>query len=270
MVTQKSREHLCSWIRVEQLFSNANDDAIDKSLQPVLDLFTSNKELLHFIVKHTSKQRLDLIYEILKKENEQQKLAQKKAQTTKATKGASSNFDKISKESISNICGFLNRDDIELFKDTSRRISVICLEEMGKYAIGICNALQIMNDNINDIRDIQWFSYMSYDRYYNTTKYETLFAKMYKKYDIPIKCQIPINIDWNKATFDFIGDASSKIGANQSIIMFDKREITILKHNTHYQMSEDDIFDPEFDTLIALYQFNINKQQIEYVTYIKN
>ena len=150
------------------------------------------------VVKHASKQILDLIYETSKKEDEQQKLIQHKPQTKNSTKRPPSNFDKISKESISNICDYLNRDDIALFKETSRRISVICLEEMSKYSIGICNALQIMDINTNGIKDIQWFNYISYDRYYNIIKYETLFAKMDKKYDIPIKCQISINIHCNK------------------------------------------------------------------------
>ena len=273
MTTQKSREHLCSWIRTEQLLQDLNDDAINKSTQSVLELFTSNDELLHFICQHTSKEKLDLIYDILKKEDEQQNLIQNGTPATNATTSTVflSNFDKISKDSISNICGYLTRYDIEFFKETSRRISVICLEEMGKYSIGICDGLQIIKANINDIKNRQWFNYMSYDRYYNTTRYEVLFSKIDQRYNIPSKHQIPITIHYHnkKNTFDCIGNAFNNITPNKSIITFDKREITVLNDDIYYDMTVNDVFDPTTDTLIILYEFNINQQHIEYVKCVK-
>eukprot|EP01084_Bolivina_argentea_P211424 359664_1 len=262
------REHLRSWIRTEQLLQHVNDTVIDKCVQPALDLFTSNKELLHFVVKHTSQQRLDIIYNILKQEHEQEKkLLQKQHNTLNCTKlkAVSSNFDKISKESISNICGFLNRCDIQLFKQTSRTISIICLEEMGKYSIGICTAFQMMKTNVNNIEDMEWYKYMSYNRYNNITKYNLLFEKIEIRHCIPIKYQIPITIDLFSYIFKFVGNKYKNIKANKSLIMFDKRNITILNGDTHWDMDEDDVFDPDTDTLITLHEFNINKQQIENV-----
>ncbi len=83
------------------------------------------------------------------------------------------NFAKISDESIINICSFLSRRDVIKFKRVSRRISIICLNEMSKCCIQTCLAKNLLN--VTSKRAVKWNNRITVGRYYIATKYSSIF-----------------------------------------------------------------------------------------------
>ena len=73
-------------------------------------------------------------------------------------------FAYLPNECISHICGYLNKTNIRMFKQTSRQIAVVCLEEMKKISVGILNGNTFLNYN-GDLNHLRANTMIKYSRY---------------------------------------------------------------------------------------------------------
>eukprot|EP01084_Bolivina_argentea_P150966 263570_1 len=121
---KRSSDHLISWIKVNQIKQNLNEEILSDSIQQILQLFGSNANLLHFLTTHSSKAQLDAIHQILEgkiqkfKENKERKQNKNIEKQKIKILQSSNNFVTISNESITNICSFLSYSQFRTFKLT--------------------------------------------------------------------------------------------------------------------------------------------------------
>eukprot|EP01083_Nonionella_stella_P157984 513497_1 len=66
----RSTGHLRSWIKVNQIKDEFSNDMLSKCMESILKLYGSQKDLLNFLIQHSSKQSLDEMYNILQKKLE--------------------------------------------------------------------------------------------------------------------------------------------------------------------------------------------------------
>ena len=150
-VQKKCNQHLRRWMETKNMLQNMENTAIESCTELVLKLIGSKIDLLGFIIKFTSIDELNKIYDILKAESTKYKNDNVQNDNNNNSEPADnatlewSTFNVLSKQSISHICGFLNRAEIKTLKVTSCRISIICLEEMEKISVGVCNTNKLLN-----------------------------------------------------------------------------------------------------------------------------
>eukprot|EP01084_Bolivina_argentea_P150965 263568_1 len=255
-VNASSTDHLISWIKVNQIKQDLNNDILSDSMACILQLFGSNTDLLQFLVSYSSKEQLDSIYTILQeniqkfKNNDQQKSGTTKPEMQSVQ--SSNNFNIISQESISHICSFLSRKQIRNLKIVSRRISVVCLQEMQKYSVDICLADKLLNTK--ETNKLKWANHLSLNRYHNSTVYSLILDNLHKTRDFEQKFQIPIVIAKYGAHQQQI-DKSDTIHPNSYLIVFDKRNITILNSSN----KQTDSFNLKKQSILILHYFDILK-----------
>ena len=103
-----------------------------------------------------------------------------------------SSLSQISSDSITNICGYLDRRNIKSFKLTSFQNGMVCLREMNKSNIAIFNMNEIIDDKNNEYMDklgLLIESNYSYCRYPANMKFSSLQQIWSEKYNVPISKQ---------------------------------------------------------------------------------
>ena len=242
-VQKKCNQHLRRWMETKNMLQNMENTAIESCTELVLKLIGSKIDLLGFIIKFTSIDELNKIYDILKAESTKYKNDNVQNDNNNNSEPADnatlewSTFNVLSKQSISHICGFLNRAEIKTLKVTSCRISIICLEEMEKISVGVCNTNKLLNNNEYNRAPLSWDNLMSYSRYNHNTKYNILYDQFNHK--IPEISQIKLAIQQKrKSKYKHVTiDKSASIEKfdviekNRSFILFDSRKLVHLNQH---------------------------------------
>eukprot|EP01084_Bolivina_argentea_P041205 76034_1 len=284
-MSKRSRAHLCSWIQAKHIVNNSNEKTITNVINDILiELFSSNTNALQHFIQNATKNQLDTIYSLLKTQKMKEMEQGNYSTHISISPQSLSHFDKISQPSIVNVVAFLNANDIKSFKLSSRRLAVICLQEMDKYKLGICviNKQKFMNNNHKT--PIKWMQYMSYHRYKPSTTYSHILENIQQNYNIPEKYQIPVPMamvsKYSYSTYRynysrvldptfyaFKHDMTLQNHLNKAIktlIIFDKRNTIILNENNkkHRKMNEKDIFNYDKNLMITLHHFEVKNQTI--------
>ena len=98
-------------------------------------------------------QQMNKIISSINAEYRNTKRKQAKDDNVKGAALNNNSFSVISNSSITNITNYLTKNDVSSFKAASRRMAIICLEQMEKY--------EIMTMNMNELVDIKYSKYYS-------------------------------------------------------------------------------------------------------------
>eukprot|EP01084_Bolivina_argentea_P271547 462098_1 len=280
MRMQSSNNDLRSWLKINDLLEHTNDSIIEKYFETILKSIklNSKKEILLFWVKYSSTKQINDLYNIIKDYNLKEKEESKhqnveiklinKSKKTKKSLIPSSYFNEISQHSIANICDFLSRDDITNFKVSCRTICIECLECMSKCLMSIINTNKFINHNIiHNMRNLKFMTYRSYNRY-NCNNNTSLFHQIEicnnfpQKYQIPIATKVIDETAYDFEILDFEPIQAYSARSQTSLMLFDKRNITILSGQNHRKMTENDTFNCLQNKMIILYYFDVYRQQM--------
>jgi len=141
-------------------------------------------------------------------------------------------LSELSRNAISHICGFLNREDIKAFKLTSYQNGIVCLDEMTKCNVGISNVNDILNDTNNRFVDelgmIIRKSY-TFHRYPANMDYLSLRLQWQDRYNIPLSHQLLLSENQTACRFydtlknEQMGHFKIRAIPTPNFLLFDKR-----------------------------------------------
>eukprot|EP01084_Bolivina_argentea_P067795 123397_1 len=194
---KRTRDQLLSWVKVNHIKQNLNNEILSVCIPSILKLFGSNADLLQYLTMYSSKPKLDEMYQIIHQTIQQFQASNKPIRLTNVRNSNPLHryFAKISDESVVNICSFLLKREILAFKKVSRRISIICLNEMNKYCISICLAQHLLYSK--HLKVLKWEDKMSLNRYHNATTYSYIFQYQQQVNNFAEHYQVPIVFDKN-------------------------------------------------------------------------
>eukprot|EP01084_Bolivina_argentea_P269053 457149_1 len=138
-------------LKVSELLQSADNCVMNKALPDIFKLFGGTHCMVKFILNHCMVDKLEPVYQIIKKhkiQNDIVKVHQKNdnKQTIKKTSNHSNPFTSIPNECIYEIIAFLDKWDVNhKFKLCSKRIAILCLNEMTKISIGVMNLNTLCN-----------------------------------------------------------------------------------------------------------------------------
>eukprot|EP01084_Bolivina_argentea_P252160 423190_1 len=117
-------------IKLHVLLREIPESTLKKGLNQIVGLFGGIQQLFVFITNNCDSNKIHSMYEIIRQIHVEYQ--HKSEQPINLTNNINTNtsFNLISNESITNICGFLTKNDIKLFKLCSRRISIVCLNKL--------------------------------------------------------------------------------------------------------------------------------------------
>ena len=176
-----TNDHIGIWLKTNNLINNSSEQMLKKCFVSNADVFVDlfsdlfgdlKKLMLAFIQNnHSNKENLEYLYVVIANYEETHiqtnNLSEMKTKTL--------NFESMPDQCISYVSGFLNKNDMFWFKLTSRRIAMLCLEEMKKMSVGIGNADSLC---------------LKYERHNPNRTMVSLYDEWSKEYDIPIPHQL--------------------------------------------------------------------------------
>ena len=143
----------------------------------------------------------------------------------------------LSKDSISRIVSFLDREDIAAFKMTSYRNGIVCLGEMSKISVALCNTNDIVNDeHCRFVDALGMIDYMNYrvDRYNGGMDYLSLRQIWSEQYGIPLSQQLVVSQNqtacrfYDSAKNEMMASMKLRVIPTDKLLLFDKRVCVVL------------------------------------------
>eukprot|EP01084_Bolivina_argentea_P126135 223398_1 len=210
--SKKDMNHLRVSLETKRAYSNicnASNDLKQCCAKQIIDrVYGGYNNILTYLINNASTSELQQIQEIIKftladgtcdpqDTNTNDCVPKEQRHNTNETHSANhDSLSDLSCDSISNICGFLDREDIKQFKLTSYRIGIMCLTEMTKCNVAISNINEIINDvdgkYVDELGVIYRKNYR-FDRYPSNMDYLSLRKTWQQKYDIPLSKQLLVS-----------------------------------------------------------------------------
>eukprot|EP01084_Bolivina_argentea_P204656 349527_1 len=156
-------------LKASDIFNNMNNNILTICVKKIIQLFGGNKAILQFIIKNSTKQKLNEIHNILINQLDDIKI------NTNA-------LESMPKECMIHIIGYLKAPDVNQFKLCSRKIGIICLEEMKKIPIPTINGNNMLNNAIIDPYNLK--SFITTTRYSDKKLFRSLYRIWSQKYNI--------------------------------------------------------------------------------------
>eukprot|EP01084_Bolivina_argentea_P285793 490153_1 len=181
MTNKMTREHIGLWLKTNSLIKHyakmdnqiygideTPSNVLKKSFESLIDVF-GYKLLLLSIAKSANITQLTKMHEIIMQQSYNH-IQHTHKQTDKINNKRITTVNTFPNECISHICGFLNKNDIKLFKLTSTQIGIVCIKEMSKISIGIystnINRIHSYFHNIHRTKSVLSLNKMvNYSRY---------------------------------------------------------------------------------------------------------
>jgi len=153
----RSNQHLQSWIRLNRIIDEINEDGsiFSACLSKIAgSSFGGYKSFFLFLSYFANMEQLTSMYEIIK-DTKQQHITKDHNNTNQMDLDTPSHqmnhFAYIPNELIAHICQFLSKSNIRSLKLTSRQISVLCLEEQTKIGVSVLNTNELLLASNADI-----------------------------------------------------------------------------------------------------------------------
>eukprot|EP01084_Bolivina_argentea_P272427 463825_1 len=220
----KNIRYIQTKLRIQRLLSDADDKVLKKSIHCIAKkIFNDYYSFMQFILTYSKHEQLSEIHQIIRL----QKLKRSKENdninndiddnmiddnvindnmiddniTDNIDHNTDDNiddnksdlFETLANENIDYICGYLDHSDIEKFKQTSRQIAIICLDQMRKISVGILNT-NSMENTFYEINRKHITHYVQKSRYVDTTRFYSLQEEWETIYEIPEKYQLLFHI----------------------------------------------------------------------------
>ncbi len=140
---KQTAPQLTSWLKLNRLISQkrTTDQVLKDALRDIIPSLSAGcmKDIFFFISNHAKHEndKLKLIHQSISKRIIKYEDQNDATNTENKTENHGNIFDVISNESISNICSYLEKTDINILKLTDRRNGIICLEEMNKFMVAV-------------------------------------------------------------------------------------------------------------------------------------
>eukprot|EP01084_Bolivina_argentea_P116980 207774_1 len=171
--TKRDNEHLQIWLKTRQLLSDdfhynpdTNNNATNKydqqllesTKQSIIESFGTFNDILNVFIQNGNKQQLSNIYDILKNlrlnntpisfNND------KNIQNTQQTENIENKYRGFMHLSSAEICciiDYLPKNMVNKFKLCSRKIGIVCLQQMNKMTVGVYNMNKLIYHKQKDI-----------------------------------------------------------------------------------------------------------------------
>ena len=208
-------KHIYTWLPTRKLLESFNEEYINNNNEFMNDIiykiFGNWKRFIFYLINNGNENQINYIYKILKNEKIKYDQQQFINDDKKKENEEKSNFDILSTTSITNICSYLTKNDINSFKLTSSFIALQCLLEMKKYQ-------NIGTFNMNELYFHYKYKYLSYllflshkkafkyDRYNISTiqNSSNLLQILSNKYNISIKYILLLHSKYSPKFTSFI------------------------------------------------------------------
>eukprot|EP01084_Bolivina_argentea_P266320 451692_1 len=197
---------VCEWVKTNRLINEANNIVLDASLNQIIHALGGAKSMLLELTKSLKIEQIKEINNIIS--NQQRKFnSETNNESTHSnddddinsmdeTNSKSFSISDVPNACLSHICGYLNKNEINIFKLTSKQIAIVCMNEMNKITIGSINGNNLLHPDINlYLTNTQNLCQMN--RFSITKKYDFVMEQWAKMYNIPIECQILFQIKNN-------------------------------------------------------------------------
>eukprot|EP01084_Bolivina_argentea_P254342 427571_1 len=281
---RKDRAHLAKELKVSSLLDDTNDEILNGCFNQVADIFGGTNSFWHFVSHNANEDQLESINNIIiaKKEEHQNEniMIFDELQSTEMKDEytqlflSTKYFVDLSTDQLTHICGYLDKRSIKQFKLSSKYIATICLQEMSKISVGICNANSLLINNIpkTNLHRFKFYDFTKFTRYNPKKKYSSLFDEWERNYNISQQHQllthdrIPIsNLNQLRNTTVL----SKKVKENRlvSYVLFDKRKIIFLDKNTQKKSEPANINLDNYKISILEY-FDIFNQEMKVIQFL--
>eukprot|EP01084_Bolivina_argentea_P286071 490679_1 len=284
---EKCSNHIPILLETKRAYINTPDAIKKKCTKAIIDnVYGGMDNVLCYLINNATTTHLTRIQNIIKQKNiqhndkakqseqqlsDQENKSQNVSENTQDTPKISS-LSELSSDSITNICSYLDRDDIKSFKLTSFSNGMICLREMEKFNVSAFNTNELINDEHQKYVDTLGFtnicrSNFTYQRFPSNTKYCALQNIFEEKYNIPPCQQAALaGKDGRLLVLDTkihpYGKYKLKLmPIKTEFILFDKRNVIQLDSINDKPMITD-IFDTKKQRLIILKWFDVYFQEI--------
>ena len=201
-------------LKTKRAHRNAPNSVKRACSKQIIEKVFGETDVLSILIENASTLQLKQIHEIIKQKRAtyHKKMESKKKDEDEESIQEISSLSQISRDSITNIIGFLDRSGISSFKLTSFRNGMLCLREMAKINIGVSNVNEILNDmdkkyvdKLGPIADLNRQNY----RYPANVTISSFSDSLMDKYNIPSSKQLLVSAT-RILEPDLIPDASVK------------------------------------------------------------
>eukprot|EP01084_Bolivina_argentea_P143303 251695_1 len=255
-------------LKINHLLQNNSDNFFTQWLNQIIELFGGKTSFLLFITNNCDNDILQSIHTIGKKLKLQIKSQNQKNNILNYFKSTRNNtqlqnkritidpniFNLISNESITNICSYLRKNDIEKFKLCSKRIGIICLSEMKKITISILNLNKFINMTKTRYKNIYSLQQQWEKRYQIKQNNQLFFRETYIN-----------NIDYRR--YEPIHDNTKPLfPKRERYVLCDAKTLVVLTPLQSYLYNINKHKLNRF--FVKLEYFNVAKQSFNFVQYI--
>eukprot|EP01084_Bolivina_argentea_P141078 247941_1 len=303
----RSNEHIQQWLRVNKLLDDIDEnELLIQCMNQMSSIFGGHKRLLYFISRFSDMTQLQNMFKMIKEKKINYAYSKSCTPITKSNqldladeirqmsididltsehsnsrKQRKPPFISLPNELISNICEYLNRQEIKRFKLTSKKIGIVCLEQQTKIPVFVFNTNHFIENpevnlqNTNISKNINIYT-KTRSMYSPTRRFFSLFEEWSAKYNIPEQSLLvfhdSITMNGYQTILCNTNDMRSRAitSIKPSIfIIADKRKIVLLNDTVARQLNINDTFESlkNLNFLILEY-FNVFKQRTHIAQFI--
>eukprot|EP01083_Nonionella_stella_P097670 274508_1 len=206
--TKRSNEHLQIWLKTRQLLLNEfqqgtpDQQLLESNKEAILDGFGDFHVILNCLIDNANKEQLTNIHRTLKdvrlntpkptlhrsvchEYDNDKDIDFEGFDLDEARVDSYCCFNELSFVEISCIIDFLPPYCAQRFKNTSRKIAIVVLQEMNKRKVNIFSMNKLMDYECKDVYQLGIATYSSSSRYPQSMTYSTLTDLWSKAYNIP-------------------------------------------------------------------------------------
>ena len=175
-------------LKLNNLFEESNDAALNKYLKTVMKALGGTKGLLLFITKHSTFQELNEMHDLITKQQKKYIGQDKKPLFDE------NYFNKIPKACTQHIIGHLPDNDINALGLTCRYLAIECMEERQQsrcYVINAISTINCVNESGNTLN-----AFESIMRFPKNKTMQSAQTHWREKYGIPLAHQLLFETDY--------------------------------------------------------------------------
>eukprot|EP01083_Nonionella_stella_P142285 439978_1 len=302
----RKKEHLQIWLKTRQLLANefrynadTNDDAQNAFDQRLLEANTHNiwnvfggfNGVLNVLIHNANQQQLTNLYNVLKQTRLNAPRVPVTSNHCDDGDGDRDAVDNARHDACSPYCGFkhlsveinciidfLPRNSVRHFKTTSRKIGIVCLQEMNKIPVSVCNMNKFLDQEYKDMHLLSLRTRISSSRSPPNMTCSTLLDLWTKGYDIAQKQILIYKVSRHSGYYFgqlslFKMPSRSKISVlekRMNYVLFDTARITVITPLYISNLSVDNkiqVNDSDY-RLIVLKYFDIINQRLDVIDFL--
>eukprot|EP01083_Nonionella_stella_P025531 70272_1 len=235
---QRSHKNLQLWIQANHVL---NDTLPNQITQSIIDVFGTNFDIIKLLLRTATNQQLTSIINIINQHNVKMKddngrtieqhlqVDEYQDHDTPQEHEQMPLFDIISNQSIQHLSLFLAPHEVVQFKNVSRRMSIICLQEMQKITIHVCNTSNLLQTYRGSYFDFS--KHLTAIRYVKRTEPVAIAQALHEEFKVPPKHQLlfKINEVWARGRIhqtESLSPVNKRfIADGMMLVLFNKKEI---------------------------------------------